>query len=185
MVGLMDLWLPIVLSAVLVFIASSVLHMVLPLHRKDHKKMAGEESVLEAMRSAKVTPGSYYFPFPDDGKDIRTPEMLEKLNRGPVGFATVVPNGTPAMGKSLAIWFVYCLVISVFAAYLAGRTLGPGVEYMMVFRITATASFLGYSGALAIDSIWMARPWRITFKHMFDGLVYSLLTAGAFGWLWP
>jgi hypothetical protein len=28
-------------------------------------------------------------------------------------------------------------------------------------------------------------PWSIVLKESFDGLIYSLLTAGTFGWLWP
>jgi hypothetical protein len=82
-------------------------------------------------------------------------------------------------------WFIFCLVISLFVAYVAGRTLGPGTEYLAVFRIVGTVAFLGYSGSQATDSIWKGQSWGTTIKHIFDGLVYGLLTAGMFGWLWP
>ena len=32
---------------------------------------------------------------------------------------------------------------------------------------------------------WKMKPCKMTLKHAFDGLVYALLTAGIFGWLWP
>ena len=42
MVSLADLWLPILLSAVLVFVASSLIHMVLGWHRHDFKGSSRE-----------------------------------------------------------------------------------------------------------------------------------------------
>ncbi len=80
---------------------------------------------------------------------------------------------------------MYILVVNTFAAYIAGRALGPGVDYLAVFRFVGAAAFLGYSLALAQSSIWAARAWTTTATSMFDGLVYGLLTAGTFGWLWP
>lgn len=185
MVSLTALWLPIVLSAVIVFFASFVVHMVLTYHRSDYSKLAGEDDVLEAMRKAGVTPGSYYFPYAVTPKDMGTPEMKEKLDRGPVGFMTVMPNGPPVMAKNMAFWFGFCLLISIFAAYLAGRTLGAGSEYLAVFRVVGAVAFLGYAGAEISDSIWKSQSWATTAKNMFDGLVYGLLTAGTFAWLWP
>jgi hypothetical protein len=34
-------------------------------------------------------------------------------------------------------------------------------------------------------SIWYSRAWINTIKSTIDGLIYALLTAGTFGWLWP
>jgi hypothetical protein len=110
MISLGALWLPILLSAVFVFIVSSILHMVLPIHRNDYGKLPGEPAVLEAMRTQSVTPGTYMFPRPDSVKDMCSPEMQEKYNQGPVGYLTVLPNGQPAMGKNLVLWFLYPLV---------------------------------------------------------------------------
>lgn len=39
--------------------------------------------------------------------------------------------------------------------------------------------------ALLQNSIWYKRKWSSTLKSMADGLVYALVTAGTFGWLWP
>ena len=118
-------------------------------------------------------------------KEMGSPEMIEKYKQGPVGLFTVMPSGPPAMGKQLGLWFAFCLVIGVFAAYMAGRTLGPGAEYLAAFRIAGTAAFLAYSASEPIASIWKGQPWSITMKHVFDGLIYALLTGGTFGWLWP
>ncbi len=185
MVYVTALWLPILLSALLVFIASSIIHMVLPYHRSDHKKLPNEEKLLEAMRNEGVAPGNYAFPCPASPQEMRSSEMIEKYKKGPVGMVNVMPSGPPAMGKHLLKWFIYCLVIGVFVAYVAGRTLSAGAEYLAVFRIAGTVGFLGYSGAHATDSIWKGQTWSATIKHMFDGLIYGLLTAGMFGWLWP
>ena len=142
MVGITTLWLPIVLSAVVVFVASAVMHMVLRYHWNDFTRMPGEERVGEAMRKEGVKPGDYYFPYASCPKDMGAPEMVDKFKQGPVGMVTVLPNGPPAMGKSLVLWFVYTIVVGILAAYVTGRTLGSGAEYLQVFRVAGTAAFL-------------------------------------------
>jgi len=97
----------------------------------------------------------------------------------------VIPNGPPAMGKALVLWFVYCILISIFVAYLTGRNLGQGTEFMAIFRMAGAAAFLGYAAAHASETIWKGRSWSVTFKHVFDGFIYGLVTGGIFGWLWP
>lgn len=185
MVYLTALWLPIVLSAVVVFVASSIIHMVLPYHRSDYQKLPNEENVLESMRKAGVAPGTYHFPHVASHKEMKSAEAIEKYQKGPVGLLTVIPSGPPAMPKFLLKWFIFCLGISVFVAYLTGRTVSAGAEYLAVFRVAGTAGFLGYAAAHATDSIWKGQAWSTTIKHLFDGLVYALLTAGVFGGLWP
>lgn len=185
MVTLTALWLPILLSAVAVFIASSILHMVLTYHRSDYTALPGEANIQEAMRKEGVGPGHYFLPHCVDMKELSKPEVKEKFEKGPVALVTVMKSGVPSMTGSLISWFVFCLVMSVFVAYLTGRTLAPGTEYLMVFRVAGTAAFLGYAAAQATNSIWGGLRWGITIKHMIDGLIYALLTAGFFGWLWP
>ena len=185
MVSLTALWLPILLSAVIVFVASSIIHMAIPIHRNDYRKLPDEEKVLDVLRSTGVTPGrGYIFPFCTH-KDMKSPEQIEKFKRGPVGLLTVRPSGAPAMGKFLGQWFVYCIVISIFTAYLTSRTRTPGAEYLEVFRVAGTFAFAAYSLAFIQDAIWKGENWGVTFKHVLDGLIYGLLTAGTFGWLWP
>lgn len=182
MIDLMALWLPIVLSAVVVFVASAIIHMVLGYHNNDYKELPNEEKLLDCMRGEGVVPGNYRFPY---GKEMGSPELIEKCKKGPVGIINVLPSGPPAMGKSLVLWFIFCLAISLFVAYVAGRALTAGSEYLAVFRLAGTVAFLGYSGAQATDSIWKGQAWSTTIKHILDGLIYGLLTAGVFGWLWP
>ncbi len=185
MVPITALWLPILLSAVIVFVASSIIHMVLPIHKSDYRKLPEEDRVLDAMRAAGVTPGrTYHFPYTTH-KEMKSPEAVERFKRGPVGLLTVIPSGPPAMGKFLGQWFLYCLVISVFVAYVTGRTRSPDTPYLEVFRVAGTTAFLAYAAAQIQDSIWKGQSWSVTFKHVFDGLIYGLLTAGTFGWLWP
>jgi hypothetical protein len=185
MVPLMSLWLPILLSAVIVFVASSIIHMVLPFHRSDYSKVPSEDEVMDALRKFGIPPGDYVMPCPGSPKAMKDPVFLEKFKRGPVAFITVMPGGAPSMGKNLAQWFVYCVVVGIFAAYIAGRALGPGSHYLDVFRFAGCTAFTGYALALCQNSIWYKRAWSTTLKSTFDGLLYGLLTAGTFGWLWP
>lgn len=185
MVDLTALWLPIVLSAVIVFVASSLLHMVLQLHKGDYQKLPDEDKLMEAMRNAGVGPGNYHFPHCAGPAEMKKPEMMEKIQKGPVGLLNIIPNGPPNMGKYLGMWFLFCLFISVFAAYLAGRTLPMGSQYLAVFRVAGAVAFLGYSGSQISDSIWKAQRWSTTARHLFDGLLYGMFTGGTFGWLWP
>ena len=184
MVALHSLWMPILLSAVIVFVASSIIHMVLPYHRSDYKKLPDEDKVLAALRSAGVTRGVYMFPHCTH-KDMKSPEMLEKQKQGPIGSITVFPTGPVNMGKHLTLWFLFCVVIGVFTAYLTGRTMPSGADYLHVFRVAGTVSFMAYGVGYLANGIWMGLPWSNVTKHVFDGLIYGLLTAGTFGWLWP
>lgn len=185
MVAIPALWLPILLSAVIVFVASSVIHMLLTYHRPDYRKLPNEDRLLGAMRAETLSPGEYMFPHATDLKATSSPEMIEKFKRGPVGILTVFPGGPPVMVKHLTQWFVFCLVVGLFVAYVAGRTLAPGAAYLTVFRIAGTVAFLAYAGYQPVASIWRGQAWSVTAKNSFDGLLYGLLTAGVFGWLWP
>ena len=185
MVGIAELWLPILLSAVIVFVASSLIHMVLQYHKGDYRKLPNEEKFVDAVRPLGLAPGSYHFPYCGSHKDMKSPEYQEKLKQGPIALMTVFPNGAPNMGKYLGAWFAYSVVVSFFVAYLTGRTLAPGTHYLAVFRVAGTVAFLSYAMAHTHNSVWKGESWSTTLKFYFDGLVYGLLTAGVFGWLWP
>lgn len=184
MVPISALWLPIVLSAIIVFGASSIIHMLLPLHRGDLKKLPNEDQVMQSLRSFSIPPGDYGIPCAGSMQAMKDPAFQAKLKSGPVAFMTVLP-GVPSMGTNFALWFVYSIVIGIFAAYIAGRALGPGANYLHVFRFAGCTAFIGYAMALPQHSIWYKRSWMTTCKSMIDGLIYGLLTAGTFGWLWP
>lgn len=185
MVSLADLWLPILVSPVFVFLASAILNMALPWHRADFGKVPDEDKVMAALRAFAIPTGDYRVPCPGAMGDLKSPEFLDRMTTGPVMLITVVPPGPPALGAQLGQWFVYCVVVSVFAAYVAGRALGPGDTYLHVFRFAGTTAFVGYSLALWQNTIWHGRHWVATLKSTIDGLIYGLLTAGTFGWLWP
>lgn len=185
MVCVLSLWLPILLSAVLVFAVSSIIHMLLKYHSTDFRKVPAEDAVMDSLRPFQIPPGDYVLPYAGSSEAMRSKEYMEKLQKGPAAFMTVVENKPPSMGKSLTLWFLYCILVGIFAAYITGRALQPGAEYLSVFRFAGCTAFLGYSAALLQNSIWYKRSWSSTFKSMFDGLVYALVTAGTFGWLWP
>jgi hypothetical protein len=183
MVAVTELWLPILVSAAFVFIASSIIHMVLPIHKGDFRKMPGEDKILAEMRGQGVGPGSYMFPCAGSMKDMSSPEMVEKCRIGPVGFLVVVPS--PGMGKSLVQWFLYSILIGAFVAYIGGLALDRGAAYRAVFHLTGAAAVLAYGARPIPDSIWKGQQWSITFKFVIDGVVYGLITGAVFAWLWP
>jgi len=185
MVSLASLWLPILLSAVIVFIASSVIHMAPLWHKSDYPKMPKEAQVLDALRPFAIPPGDYFVPRASGMQEMRSAEFKEKLNRGPVAVLTVLPNGPIAMNRSLLQWFVFVTVVGVFVAYVMAHTVPVGASYRHVFRIAGAVSFMGYALALYELSIWYRRAWSLTLKSALDGLIYAALTAGTFGWLWP
>lgn len=185
MVPVLSLWLPILVSAVIVFVASSIIHMVLPFHRSDYRKLSSEDEAMEALRKFRIPPGDYLVPCAGSPKEMNAPAFVEKVTKGPVAVMTVMPSGRPSMGPRLAQWFIYCVVVSIFAAYIAGRALQPGAHYLSVFRFAGCTAFVGYALALWQNTIWFRRNWVVTLKSTIDGLIYGLLTAGTFGWLWP
>lgn len=183
MVPILSLWAPILASAVLVFVTSAIIHMVLTYHRSDFRKVPSEDAVMESLRRAGIPPGNYMMPHAKDMKEWKEPAFLEKRERGPIATLTVMKDAS--MGVSLAQWFVYCVVVGVFVAYIAGRALGPGVEYLSVFRLAGATAFIAYGLALWQHSIWYKVAWSTTLKSNVDSLIYGLLTGGVFGWLWP
>jgi hypothetical protein len=185
MVSIVSLWLPILLSAVLVFVVSALIHMVFRYHANDFRKLPQEDAVAEALRKLSIPPGEYMMPHAASPKEMNSPEFQEKVKRGPGAILTIWPGGRTSMVTNLVQWFVYAVMIGIFAAYVAGRALGPGAHYLAVFRFVGVTAFACYAIAGWQNSIWFRRSWSTTLKNTFDGLVYALLTAGTFGCLWP
>jgi len=179
------LWLPILLSAVLVFVVSSVIHMATPWHKSDYARLPDEDRVMDALRPFAVPPGDYMVPRAGSMDEMRSSAFLDKMRRGPVLIATFLPNQMMAIRNNLIMWFIYSCVVGLFAAYVAGSALPPGAHYLKVFRLVGTTAFAGYALGLWQFSIWYRRSWSTTIKASIDGLIYALLTAGTTGWLWP
>jgi hypothetical protein len=181
---MLALWLPIVLSAVIVFIASSILHMALPYHKSDYQKLPDEDKLLPVLRAAGLKRGLYVFPFCTQ-KEMKSPAMIEKYKQGPVGMMTILHNGPPAMPKFLGLWFAYCLVVSIIVAHLAAHTVYPFETQRHIFRVVGVSAFLAYGLGNIVNSIWKGQTWSMTIKEVIDGLIYAALTAATFAWLWP
>ena len=185
MTPLVSLWLPILLAAVGVFLASSVLHMFTGWHKSDYLKVPNEDRVMDTLRPLAIPPGDYMMPRPESSQDMRSPAFVEKFKKGPVMMFTVMPGGSMAMGKQLTQWFLFSAVVGIFAAFVAGSALPPGASYRAVFHFAGLSAFAGYTLALWPMSIWYRRSWITTIKATVDGLIYALLTAGVLAWLWP
>jgi hypothetical protein len=178
------LWLPILLSAVVVFIASSIIHMAPLWHRGELPEPPDSDRLQDALRPFGLQPGEYMLPRASDMKACQAPEFVEKLKRGPVLIMTVIPNGPVSMTRPLVQWFIYTVIVSGLAAYVAGATLAADAPYLAVFRVAGAVAFIAYAVGLWQQSIWYNRPWPTTLKLTLDGLIYGLLTGGTFGWLW-
>jgi hypothetical protein len=185
MTNLAMLWLPILLSTVFVFVASSVIHMSPLWHRNDYPKMPNEEKAMEALRPLAIPPGDYMVPRASGMEEMRSKEFAARMEKGPVLIVTVLPSGAWTMGRNLVLWFLYCLAVTLFAGYVAAHALGIGAAQREIIRFVGLTSFLGYAAALWQMSIWYRRAWGITVKATFDGLIYALITAATFTWLWP
>ena len=177
----LDLWLPILVSAVVVFVAGSVIWMAMPWHKTDWAKSPDEEGVRAALKG--TAPGQYSVPHCVDQAQFKDPEMQQKFKDGPRAFITVLPSGLPNMGPQLLMMFGYNLFVAVLCAYFVSRTVAPDADYLAVFRIAGTTAFIAYGVAYVQESIWFGRKWSSTLKTFLDALIYGLLTGGVFGWL--
>jgi len=183
MVGLAELWLPILVSAIAVFVASSLIWMVLPHHKADIQTLPDEEAFDAAIKPMNIKPGFYMYPG-CHGKDVKSDEFCARYDAGPWGTINVL-GAKPNFGMNLIKCFITYLVISAMAGYLAGIGTMPGAEYMDVFRAVGTAAVLGYCmGSLAGD-IFMGKPTRFMITCFIDGVVFALITAGVFAAMWP
>ena len=179
--GIIELWMPILMSAVLVFIMSALVWMVLPWHKTDFRKTRDEEAVRAALKGEE--PGVYLLPYHVDPADLKDEAVQQKYVDGPQAFVTVIPNGLPQMGPKLGLTFGYYVFVGILCAYFVSRTTSPGADYLEIFRIAGTTAFIAHGVAYVQESIWFGRPWPLTAKSFLDALIYALLTGGAFGWL--
>lgn len=180
-----QLLLPVALATIAVFIASSVIHMVLKWHNPDYRALANEDAVGAALREGGVTPGQYVFPHCLDPKEMTSPETAARFAAGPVGLLYIRPSGATKIGPFLAKWVAYSLLVSAVVAYVARSQLEVGATSVSVFQLVGVVTWMAYSFGGPIDSIWAGKPWVVTAKYMVDGLIYAACTAGVFAWLWP
>jgi hypothetical protein len=177
--------LPIIVSAVAVFVLSAIIHMALKYHASDFAGLPNEDAVRTAIRSGNPPPGQYFFPHAREMSEMKTPEMQKKLAEGPNGMLVLRAPGMVSMGSSLLKWFLFVLLVSCVIAYVACHTLQLGSSPRHVFRVIGTVGFLAYAMGHVPEAIWYGRSWSATLKDVFDGLIYGLATGAVFALLWP
>ena len=185
MVTVTSLWLAVLLSAVLVFVVSAVLHMGPFWHKNDYPKVPNEDGLMDALRPFSLPVGDYAVPRASSGADMKNPAFLENMARGPIMVITVRAPGPPTMAGSLAKWFIFCVIVSLFVAYVVTRALPPGVGYLKVHQIAGSVAFAAYAFATWPISIWYGRGWRLAFWETVDAMIFGMLVGGTFGWAWP
>ena len=181
---IIELWMPILLSAVFVFIASSLIHMVFQgWHGSDCAGLKGEAEVMRTLREAGNGPGEYMMPYAPSMKEMESPQFCAKMEEGPVGRVTIMAGNSFHLSSSLVKWFIASLVISIICAYVAQFALAADADYLLIFRLTSVVAFCAYSFAHIHKYIWEGATCKVATKYVIDGLIYALLTGGTFGWL--
>jgi hypothetical protein len=184
MQALVQAWLPIVVAAVGVFVASSLVHMLFKWHQSEYRSLANEDAVRAAIRAGDASPGLYVLPHCADMKQMREEAMLAKYREGPIGFLTLVPPGEPRMGKHLVLWFAYNLLVAAAGAVLAFHYVGPAGHGHAAGHLAGVLALLAYGGGPIQQGIWMGKTWSAVAKELLDALIYAVVTALAFAWLW-
>jgi hypothetical protein len=184
-ISLIQLWMPIVGSAVVAWFASGLIHIVLKYHNSDFQKLANEDEVAEAVGRGSPKLGLHLFPHCADMSEMANEDMQDKFKKGPVAMLIIFPNGMPNMGKYLGQQFAFFLGGSILIAYCAAFALPPGADFMTVFRVFTAIGFLAYGWATIPFSIWFGFQWSISVKYLIDALIYAMVVAVTFAWLWP
>ena len=183
-VSAFSLWLPILVAAIVVFVASFLAWMVLPHHKPDFKGLRDEDDFLSSLRARKPEAGQYAFPFCDDYSKLKDPEYKKKYEAGPHGMMLVWP-GPPNMAKALALTFVFYLVVGFCVGYLGAFSLERGAGFMEVFRVTGAAAIFVYTLGFIPNAIWFGRTLRSVVMDVIDCVIYGILTGLIFSWMWP
>jgi hypothetical protein len=160
-VSLAQLWLPILIATVCVFFTSSIIWMLLPYHKPDIKFIPNETEFDEAMAKLKA-----------------------RWKSGPWGTINVMGQ-QPNFAINLLKTFIAYGLITTMVAYIAGMSVGPGAEYMHVFRAVATAGVLGHCMGGLANAFFMGTPTRFIFTSFIDGVIFALITAGVIASMWP
>lgn len=183
-VSLAQLWLPILIATICVFFASSIIWMLLPYHKPDIKFIPNESDFDEAIGKLNIAPGFYMYPNCQNSKEMKSEAFAARWKSGPWGTINVLEK-QPNFGMNLLKTFIAYGVITTMVAYLAGIALGPGADYMDVFRVVATAGILGHCmGALA-GAFFLGTPTRFIVTSFIDGVIFALITAGILASMWP
>ena len=182
---LFSLSLPILLSAVVVFVISSLIHMVLKWHASDYGSFANEDAVRAAIRAGNPAPGRYVVPHCKEMKEMGSEAMQQKYREGPVGHLTILPSGMPNMGKHLGLWFLWSLGVAVVAAFLASQIfLLDSAHARGAAKLVGAVTFIAHGFGTVTESIWMMRSWSASTKYVLDAALYAVSSGLVFFWLW-
>ena len=184
----MQLWLPIVLSAVILFIASSVIWMFAPHHKTEWKEPPQVDALRTFLRQSGITAGAFVFPHmtaADRADKAKAAEKMKQAEEGPAGVLFLRAPGPMGMGRMMVQQFVFFLVVAALIALLDVHMMDRGTVYLAVFKRDAIIAFLTFGLGTAPESIWFARPWKSFWLQAIDAAIYAGLLAGTFGWLWP
>lgn len=188
---LTNLWLPIIVSAAVTWIAGAIVWMALPHHKKDMTDLPNEKQVIETIRSLGLPPGNYGIPGGGcDKARMQDPEVQRCWKEGPLGYISLWKT-PPKMGSNMIGSFCVNLAVSITIAYLAWVTLGrltidggPRLTFGAVFQVTGTAGVLAYAFSHIPCSLWFGAYKRTIVMNFIDGVVYGLITGAIFAWLW-
>lgn len=184
MISIFELWLPILISAIAVFIASSVIWMALPYHKKDIRFMPSEEAFTKAIEPLDIKPGLYMYPNCSDHKDMKSDAFLAKWKSGPWGTLTVM-GAPPNFAFNLLKTFLSYLAITTMCAYLASMSLQAGADSFTVLRFVGTSATLGFCMGSFAGDFFLGKPTRFIFTSFIDGIIFACITAGVFCFMWP
>lgn len=177
------LWLPVLMTTVVLFVASFLAWVVLPHHKPDVRRWPEEERLLDFVRESGAAPGEYLFPLIEQD-EMKEDRARQRYERGPWGLIRVWPR-QPDMVRNMAATFGYFLLVTLLVAYVAAAALTPGAVFGEVFRIVATTAILAYCAGGVLNEIWFTRPLRAKLMNAIDGLVYGAITGVIFGLMWP
>ena len=177
---LLDLWLPILLCGIALFIASFVSWVILPHHFGDYKKLDDEDGMMEKVRSMNLPAGNYMFPQAESKQAMSSPEYAEKYKQGPRGTLNVYDM--PNMGVNLGKTLLFFLLTSAVIGYVTQQACPNGSEFMKVFRVAGTIGILVHASSGMLNGIWFRTRLIMQFV---DGIVYGLILGLIFAALWP
>jgi len=184
--ALLSLWLPILLSAVVVFVISSLIHMVFKWHNPEYRGFSNEDAVRDAIRTGNPSPGQYVLPYCKEMKELGTEAMKQKYQEGPVGFVTLTQSGSPNMGKSFVAWFLMSIIVGAIGAFIATQLFGlDPARARAAAKLVGAVTFLSYGMGTIAESVWMGRTWTASAKFLLDAALYGIGSGLVFFWLWP
>jgi hypothetical protein len=178
-----QLWLPILVSAAAVWIASAMAWMALPHHTADHRGLPDEKAFADALAKLNIALGNYGFPHCADRKQMKDADFCKRWEQGPRGLLSLW--GPMNMGRNMVLTLFVYLVVSFVIAYLGSVVLPRGSSFAHVFRVLGTAGILSYAFAFIPNNIWFGVYGRTIVMNVLDGIAYGLITGLIFAWLWP